>query len=568
MAKILCIEDEKELRLDIAEELRDAGYEVEEVADGQAGLTAILAQRPDLVLCDITMPGLSGYELLAEVRARHKQMADMPVIFLSALSGREQVLMGLEHGADDYLTKPVDFQLLLAKVRACIRRSERARELKEQEQIKLYKALAKEEKKTTDTYTTPNHWPLDAVFEKKLRDLHARGDKAVAGGVHIVTLKSVKEGFGSKWETHHEKIMLIAESVIRQRLAEKEICSRYGDEAFLLLMPELSEKDGESKARTIANEVRARLLGEDKEYGQILIDAVVTDLATVAPEQGTDVVTEVAQALAKKADLLSADSALAQTDTGSPRLVDRFLSQIEIKYRPIWSPKKGMVVSYNSYPYRSTPYGTIHGAAVLHGGFADPFAIELDIFLADQAIEAAIRLSHHESRPLVGLQAHFTSLIGTKKERLVKIFNKTHGRLPSGSLIVEIVGIPEFTPAAKIQEVVQLTLQYSKTVAVQLPAGNRQAALFHQAGATFQGFDLGNQQESQSEAAMLKKLRFMVAESTAAGLKPYILNVDTRVAFQESLTAGFVLLGGRIIGPDTAKPGSAYKVNARTILGL
>ncbi len=227
-----------------------------------------------------------------------------------------------------------------------------------------------------------------------------------------------------------------------------------------------------------------------------------------------------------------------------------------------------MVVSYHSYPYRNTPYGILHGAAVLHGGFADPFAIELDIFLADQAIEAAIQLSHHESRSLVGLRAHFTSLIGTKKERLVKTLNKTHGRLSSGSLIIEIVGIPEFTPAAKIQETVQLALQYSKTVAVQLPPENRQAALFRQAGATFQGFDLGDQQGPQSETVLLKKLRSMVAESAAAGLKPYILNVDTRMAFQESLTTGFVLLGGRIIGPDAAKPGSAYRVNAQTILGL
>lgn len=141
MASILCVEDEVSLRQDIAEELTEAGHTVHEAADGAAGLARIVSDRPDLVISDITMPEMNGYEMVNAVRENHPDLADIPIIFLSALAHDGDVVEGLKRGADDYLTKPVDFDLMIAKVEAQLRQAERMRRRKEEELADLVKAF-------------------------------------------------------------------------------------------------------------------------------------------------------------------------------------------------------------------------------------------------------------------------------------------------------------------------------------------------------------------------------------------------------------------------------------------
>jgi DNA-binding response OmpR family regulator/DNA-binding CsgD family transcriptional regulator len=125
-ATILCIEDEEDLRTDLADELESAGYRVLEASNGVEAVKLLERQRPDLVLCDITMPGLGGYDVLRTMREKGT-LADVPFIFLTALADRADVLIGKQAGADDYLVKPVDYDLLLASVAARLSQVERVR---------------------------------------------------------------------------------------------------------------------------------------------------------------------------------------------------------------------------------------------------------------------------------------------------------------------------------------------------------------------------------------------------------------------------------------------------------
>ena len=110
--KILCIEDDRETAALIAEELVDRGYEVTVAHDGREGLAAILRTMPDLVLSDISMPVMSGFELLERLTALAPRFAHMTFVFLTALTDRDNELKGRQLGADDYVTKPIDFELL------------------------------------------------------------------------------------------------------------------------------------------------------------------------------------------------------------------------------------------------------------------------------------------------------------------------------------------------------------------------------------------------------------------------------------------------------------------------
>jgi DNA-binding response OmpR family regulator len=116
--KILCIEDDRETAALIAEELLDRGYEVILAHDGREGLAAILRTMPDLVLSDISMPAMSGFELLASLIALAPRFSKMPFVFLTALTDRDNELKGRQLGADDYVTKPIDFDMLAAIITA------------------------------------------------------------------------------------------------------------------------------------------------------------------------------------------------------------------------------------------------------------------------------------------------------------------------------------------------------------------------------------------------------------------------------------------------------------------
>ena len=110
--RILCIEDDFETAELIVEDLVDRGYEAVVAYDGHEGFSAILRERPDLVLCDISLPTMSGFEVLERLNAISPRLGAMPFVFLTALSDRENELHGRRLGADDYITKPIDFDML------------------------------------------------------------------------------------------------------------------------------------------------------------------------------------------------------------------------------------------------------------------------------------------------------------------------------------------------------------------------------------------------------------------------------------------------------------------------
>ena len=117
MALILCIEDEKAIRDDIVAELRDAGYQTVEASSGQEGLRLIVEAEPDLVLSDVTMPNMDGYQLFETLRAEHPALSmRIPFMFLTALADQESGFKAEALGTACVLTKPIDYDLLLDKV--------------------------------------------------------------------------------------------------------------------------------------------------------------------------------------------------------------------------------------------------------------------------------------------------------------------------------------------------------------------------------------------------------------------------------------------------------------------
>jgi signal transduction histidine kinase len=120
---ILIVEDDEALLNGVRDLLEVEGYRVSSAPDGVAALELLesLPQRPDLIVSDIRMPNMDGYELLSRVRARQEWMS-IPFIFLTARGEKEDIRIGKLHGVDDYIVKPFDFKDLLVSVQACLTR--------------------------------------------------------------------------------------------------------------------------------------------------------------------------------------------------------------------------------------------------------------------------------------------------------------------------------------------------------------------------------------------------------------------------------------------------------------
>jgi DNA-binding response OmpR family regulator len=123
---VVVVEDDESLMLGLEENLSVAGYRVLSARSGPEGLKLITERKPDVVLLDLMLPGMSGYEICKAVRERH---LGMPVIMLTARKEEGDKLLGFEVGADDYVTKPFSIRELLARVKAVLARSERKDEV-------------------------------------------------------------------------------------------------------------------------------------------------------------------------------------------------------------------------------------------------------------------------------------------------------------------------------------------------------------------------------------------------------------------------------------------------------
>jgi len=119
---VLIVEDDESLMLGLEENLTVAGYRVLKAVTGTAGLKQALERKPDVVLLDLTLPDMGGYEVCKTLRERH---SPVPIIMLTSRKDEADKLKGFETGADDYVTKPFSVKELLARVRAILVRAER-----------------------------------------------------------------------------------------------------------------------------------------------------------------------------------------------------------------------------------------------------------------------------------------------------------------------------------------------------------------------------------------------------------------------------------------------------------
>ncbi|GMQ80356.1 MAG: response regulator transcription factor [Planctomycetia bacterium] len=188
---ILIVEDDATLLRGLRDNFEERGFRVRSAADGEQALATIRAERPDLILLDIMLPTLNGYEIC---RLARRDGLTMPIIMLTAKGQEEDIVLGLNLGADDYVTKPFAIQELLARVNALLRRqrqSETARLRFGEFELDLVSHQLRREQ--TEVPLTPKEFALLAYMVRKTGHALTRDNilRTVWGDDILVTTRSV-----------------------------------------------------------------------------------------------------------------------------------------------------------------------------------------------------------------------------------------------------------------------------------------------------------------------------------------------------------------------------------------
>ena len=187
---ILIIEDDPVLLRGLKDNFETQGYAVRTARDGQKGLDALLAEPPDLLLLDLMLPKVNGYEICRTARSRQ---LDMPIIMLTAKGQEDDIVRGLELGADDYVTKPFSIRELIARVKAFLRRQGPEAAAYEFGDCRLDLAAHKLFKQGVEVELTAKEFRLLELFVKRAGRALTRDSilEAVWGDEVIVTDRSV-----------------------------------------------------------------------------------------------------------------------------------------------------------------------------------------------------------------------------------------------------------------------------------------------------------------------------------------------------------------------------------------
>jgi DNA-binding response OmpR family regulator len=191
METILIVEDDATMLRGLKDNFEFKGYCVLTAADGEQGLNLALNKKPDLILLDIMLPKINGYEICRLVR---QEKLDMPIIMLTAKGEESDVVLGLNLGADDYVTKPFSIKELLARVAAFLRRSKQAeQDIYEFADFRLDIPARKLTQKGKEIELSPKEFKLMELFVKKPGRALTRNEilNTVWGYDCIVTPRSI-----------------------------------------------------------------------------------------------------------------------------------------------------------------------------------------------------------------------------------------------------------------------------------------------------------------------------------------------------------------------------------------
>ncbi len=298
---ILVVDDSRIVRAMVSDVLRAEGYHVAEAEDGRQALARVSTARPDLILLDVMMPEVDGYEVCRALREEEREEDYIPILMLTAKGEVEDLARGLAVGADDYIAKPFDNLELLARVKSLLRiRSLQKRlylqnlelEAKNQQLEALTRQLDAANQElmllsVTDGLTRAyNH----RHFQERLKGEYARarrhGEPFTCVMIDLDHFKRINDTYG---HPVGDRVLVRLVEILKEGVRSEDLVARYGGEEFVLLLP----KTDSAQARVIADRLRERIAREeipvtDSKRLAVTVSMGVADFCPGAVERDPD----------------------------------------------------------------------------------------------------------------------------------------------------------------------------------------------------------------------------------------------------------------------------------------
>ena len=251
-ARILVVDDVPD-NVDILDaRLSSRGYVVQTAADGPSALEAVRAEPPQLLLLDVMMPGMDGYEVARRIK-EDEALPFIPIILVTALNQSEDVVEGLESGADDYISKPYNFRELEARVRAMLRIKRLQDELDEKNrELELANQRLRKLSITDGLTELFNHRHVHELLQEEYERSRRTGEPLGVAMLDLDRFKHVNDTYG---HPTGDVILYETARIIRDTAREIDMVGRYGGEEFIAILPNTDE----DAAARFAERVRERV---------------------------------------------------------------------------------------------------------------------------------------------------------------------------------------------------------------------------------------------------------------------------------------------------------------------
>lgn len=241
MAKILLIDDDFEFVSMMQLMLSLHNFEIDTAYSGEEGLKKIQSNGYDVVILDVMMPNMSGFEVCREIR-KVKESFQLPIILLTAKGEKDDIIEGINCGANDYITKPFESEILIAKINALVKLKELQDELEKKNRLLENLAI-------TDGLTGVYNYRF---FHQKLKEEFERAKRYETPLACIMIdldfFKNINDKYG---HMVGDSVLVELASKIIENIRKNDIFARYGGEEFVLLLPHTSENGAYNEAERI-----------------------------------------------------------------------------------------------------------------------------------------------------------------------------------------------------------------------------------------------------------------------------------------------------------------------------
>jgi two-component system, cell cycle response regulator len=266
--RILVVDDNQDNIEIIAARLRFRGYEIMEASDGHQALGLVREAAPDLILLDVMLPDIDGYEISRRIKGAD-DLPFIPIILVTARDSTQDKVAGLDAGADDYLTKPINFPELEARVRSMLRIKRLQDELAE-------KNLELERLSISDGLTALyNHRHIHSLLGEEFERVERTNDCMSVAMFDLDRFKQVNDTFGHQ---AGDRVLVELADILRETARDIDRLGRYGGEEFIALLPETCIDDAAVFVERVRREVARRNfdIGRDEPLRMTLSAGVAT----------------------------------------------------------------------------------------------------------------------------------------------------------------------------------------------------------------------------------------------------------------------------------------------------